>query len=170
LISSSIQKNHLQLYAINDSLTDIDLDLKLTLLDFNGNEIWSGDLFAIAKANASGIIFRHDLNFINFNQETSVLKISSKDKRWLKYFSKPKDLKLQSASIEIAVKKTNNGFQIELSTSTLQKDVFLFTDEKGHFSDNFFDLLPNEIKLIEFKTEAKTLEDLQLKRLNDFIN
>ena len=30
------------------------------------------------------------------------------------------------------------------------KDVFLFTKDKGHFSDNFFDVLPNQTKTVHF--------------------
>lgn len=168
LMSSTIEDNTLKVYAINDHLNDIDLDLKLELIDFNGNEIWSGDLYAIAKSNTSDLIFRYDLSTINFDKRASVLRISSEDKQWLKYFSKPKDLKLLQAQIETSISKTNKGFKIELSSSTLQKDVFLYTDQKGHFSNNFFDLLPNETKVIEFKTDAEALDNLQLKSLNQF--
>lgn len=168
LMSSTIEDNTLKVYAINDHINDIDLDLKLELIDFNGYEIWSGDLYAIAKSNASDLIFRYDLSTINFDKRASVLRISSEDKQWLKYFSKPKDLKLQQAQIETSISKTNKGFKIELSSSTLQKYVFLYTDQKGHFSNNFFDLLPNETKVIEFETDAEALDDLQLKSLNQF--
>jgi beta-mannosidase len=48
----------------------------------------------------------------------------------------------------------------------LQKEVFLFTKEKGHFSDNFFDLMPNETKVITFTSESETLSDLKIKTLN----
>ncbi len=170
LISSIIEDNILKIYAVNDSLIDIELDLKLELLDFNGNEIWSGDLLTIAKANASDAIFKYDLSKINFNKEASVLKISSENNQWLKYFSKPKDLKLQQGEIETIISKTNEGFKIELLSSTLQKNILLYTEEKGHFSDNFFDLLPNKTKIIEFETDSKTLENLKLKSLNMFTN
>jgi beta-mannosidase len=48
----------------------------------------------------------------------------------------------------------------------LQKEVFLFTKEKGHFSDNFFDLMPNETKVITFTSNIETLSDLKIKTLN----
>ena len=65
--------------------------------------------------------------------------------------------------------KSSITFSIELSSSTLQKDVFLFTDSKGHFFDNFFDLMPNEPKTIQFQTESKSLDSLQIKTFNTFI-
>ena len=60
------------------------------------------------------------------------------------------------------VSKTKNGFSIILTSDVLHKDMFLFLKGKGHFSDNFFDLLPNEEMTIEFKTDATYLNDLKI--------
>ena len=67
--------------------------------------------------------------------------------------------------------KTTHGFSIELSSETHQKDVFLYSDFTGHFSDNFFDLLPNETKTIEFITNETSVsnEDIKIKSFNNFI-
>jgi beta-mannosidase len=35
------------------------------------------------------------------------------------------------------------------------KDLYLDTDEKGMFSDNYFDLLPGEKVTVNFKTKEK---------------
>jgi beta-mannosidase len=47
--------------------------------------------------------------------------------------------------------------------------VFLYTSSKGHFSDNYFDLLPNTTVIITYKTDALHLDDLKTKTLNEFI-
>ena len=100
---------------------------------------------------------------------SAVLITRFNDQTTLNYFVSPKDLKLKQAPIEKKITKISEGFQIELSSIILQKDVFLFCDEKGHFSDNFFDLLPNETKTIVLKTNAETLQGLKLKTFNTFI-
>ena len=82
---------------------------------------------------------------------------------------KHKNLKLHKEEINKQIIKTSSGFTILLSSSTLQKDVFLYTQNKGHFSDNFLDLLPNETIKIHFKTTSETLEDLSIKTLNQFL-
>lgn len=170
LISSVVKDNSLEIIAINDNLVDIELNLDLELLDFNGNKLWSQNVFTIANANSSQSIFKTYLDSISFDKQNCVLKVYSDDKQWLKYFSKPKELKLKEGSIETNFYKTTDGFKIVLSSSTLQKDVFLFTDVKGFFNDNFFDLLPNEVKTIRFITDSKTLGDLKIKSLNQFVN
>jgi beta-mannosidase len=170
LISSVINDNTVKTFVVNDDLNEYHLNLNFELLDFNGNRIWSDIITTIAEANASQLINETNIDNFKFDKTSTVLRISSEDRQWLKYFAKPKDLKLKQAEINTSISKTNTGFQIQISSSTLQKNVFLYTDEKGHFSDNFFDLLPNEVKLIEFETDATTLDDLQLKSMNEFIN
>jgi beta-mannosidase len=73
---------------------------------------------------------------------------------------------LPKGNIDKKIFKTNKGFSIRLKSKVLQKELFLFTKEKGHFSDNFFDLMPNETKVITFTSESETLSDLKIKTLN----
>ncbi|WP_452219915.1 glycoside hydrolase family 2 protein [Lacinutrix salivirga] len=56
-----------------------------------------------------------------------------------------------------------------MSSAVLQKDVFLYSKEKGHFSDNFFDILPNETKTIHFKTNGSDSVTIQIKSINNLI-
>ncbi|NQX84455.1 MAG: glycoside hydrolase family 2 protein [Flavobacteriaceae bacterium] len=170
LISSNIKSNTIKTFAVNDHLTPYNLHLKFELLDFNGNRIWSDSISASVDSNTSQLIFKKNLDDFKFDRTNAFLKISSKNQQWLKYFSKPKALKLKQETLKTSIRQTNEGFEIELSSNTLQKNVFLYTDAKGHFSNNFFDLLPNEVKTITFETEASTLADLKIKTLNDFID
>jgi beta-mannosidase len=138
------------------------------LIDFTGKELWSFSKKVTALGNSSELV--HEQNLEGIEKKNAVLVSSLNHTTSTHYLAKPKDLKLQQAEINQEITKTSSGFKIKLSSSTLQKDVFLFTKEKGHFSDNFFDLLPNETVEIEFNTEAATLNDLKIKTLNQFIN
>ncbi len=170
LVSSTIEDNVLKTFIINDNLDIAHLGLGIQIIDFSGNIIWGTSKEISCDTNSSVQINEIDLSSIDFDKSNSVLVISNKSKRWLYYMSKPKDLKLQQEEITQEIIKTSSGFNIKLSSTTLQKDVFLFTRVKGHFSDNFFDLLPNESREIELETDAKVLDDLRIKTLNQFIN
>ena len=85
----------------------------------------------------------------------------------LHYFVKPKDLLLQKPYFEI---KNLKGNRLEITANKLAKNVYLFsTDNSIIFEDNYFDLLPNETKIIQisgkyskrdfFNTLAKSLFD-----------
>jgi len=80
----------------------------------------------------------------------------------------PKNLQLKTAPIRKRISENEDGFTIELSSTTLQKNVFLFTDKKGKFSDNFFNILPNETYTVDFKTSDST-GNLQIITFNNFI-
>ena len=58
---------------------------------------------------------------------------------------------------------------MQLHSETLQKDVFLYADEKGKWSDNYFDLLPGEKNETQFLTDSETTPTIHIKTLNQFI-
>jgi beta-mannosidase len=170
LISSKVENNSLKIWLVNDNMESQKGLLSMHMMDFNGNIIWKGSQDINVDSLSSDIKFQLDLSTIQFNRDEIVLVSQFKNNVSYFYFVKPKDLKLQSAEIQRKITKTEDGFSIELSSETLQKDVFLFTTTKGHFSDNFFDLLPYQSVIIHFKTKSKSLDDLQLKSFNIFIS
>ncbi len=169
LISNVIENNTLKTHLINDSLEGIASHFEIEVMDFKGN--------SILKDNTS-IYLSHD-NLVAYELDLSTLKVNKSEVVVISrfgnttsyfYLVKPKALKLKKSPIKTHVSKTDKGFQIILTSNTLQKNVFLYTTEKGHFSDNFFDLLPNTEVRIEFETEAKHLNGLKLKTLNEIMN
>ena len=167
LVSSKIENEILKTWIVNDKMTSVEGNLQLKLIDFNGNILWEDSKIVIAQANSSALKYQLDVNAFKINKADVVLVSKFNNKQALYYLVKPKDLNLKIAEIKTIITKTKDGFDIELQSETLQKDVFLHTKVKGHFLDNFFDLLPNEKIIIHFKTD--TLEDLELKTFNTFI-
>jgi beta-mannosidase len=77
------------------------------------------------------------------------------------YFRYPKDLQLEPPTFKIRAKKVKRGFEISLTASTLAKNVRLSCDQvEGFFTDNYFDLLPNEVHKLTFETSAK-IKDIE---------
>ena len=169
LISSKIENEVLKTSIVNDNMSQEQGILNLKLIDFSGNIIWEDSKNIIVVANSSAIKYELDLNTIRFNKNEVVLVSKFENSTSHFYMIKPKDLNLKTSEITKTITKTLDGFNIELTSKTLQKDVFLYADTKGHFSDNFFDLLPNESIIIHFKSNIKTLQDLQVKTFNNFI-
>ena len=164
LISSILKEGTINTFIVNDNLENLDGDLVLTLLDFNGKTVWSDTKKIQVKANTSEQF--HQLPVDQFDKKNVVLVAEFNGTSSLFYLERPKNLQLQKAPIQQTITKTQNGFSIALSSTTLQKGVFLFSNNKGFFEDNFFDLLPNEKRVIEFKTGVKNLNDLEIKSLN----
>ena len=86
----------------------------------------------------------------------------------LHYFTEPKNLSLKKSKINCEYIAPN---QIKLHSSTLQKNVWIYSTESSfQLSDNFMDLLPNEPKTIEL--ECGSLEQFKpsFMSLNDLSN
>ena len=169
IISLEIKDNVLKTYTINDNLEDETGLQKMSVLDFDGNELHFLMNTITAKANSSELQHNFVLSDIKTSRSEVVVVSEFNDVKSMYYLAKPKDLKLKKAPIEQTITKTANGFKITLQSTTLQKDVFLYAKAKGHFSDNYFDLLPHTSITIEFETEAERLEDLKIKTLNDLL-
>ena len=169
--STVIENDILKTYFINDGLKQIDVKHEFLMINnFEGRTVFTTEFDAVLYNNSSVLVNQLDLKNLNIDYKEVYVLTTLNDKNYISYLAKPKDLKLKKAPIEQTVTKTNNGFEIQLRSATLQKNVFLHTKNKGHFSDNYFDVLPNETVTIEFKTEAKTLEDLNIKTLNQLVN
>lgn len=169
LISSRVVNDTLNTYIINDDFVPYKGTLKLKIMDFNGVVLHEVSKPIVVEEDSSEIKYTLDLSTLELNKNAVVVVSTFNNEESLFYLGKYKALELNKADIEQTITKTETGFAIELSSETLQKDVFLYSKEKGHFSDNFFDLLPKEIKTIQFKTKALELKDLKLKTFNNLI-
>lgn len=169
ITSSIIENDTLKTFVINDEMELQKGNLSIRILDFIGTELWSlSDTISVSALSSE---LKHELNLKNLKLNKNAVVIETIFNTDISYFYlvRPKDLQLPISDIEQTITRTDSGFTIELFSQTLQKDVFLFNASKGHFSDNFFDLMPNERKIIEYKTRSGDLEDLNIKTLNQFI-
>jgi beta-mannosidase len=169
LVSSKFENNTFKTWIINDELNAIKGTLVFEILDFKGRKLHQFSKVVTLKSNTSDLVNTIDFSVlgINYSQVVVVSKIG--EYRSLDYLVRPKDLKLPQEDIQQNIIRTDDGFSILLSSRTLQKDVFLYSENKGHFSDNFFDLLPNESRVIYFKTKALQLNDLKIKTFNKLL-
>lgn len=190
LISAEERNDSLNIFVINDTFDRISDTLSIELMDFDGNEIFQKKIPAASPENRSEILFSLSSKNLKFDKAASVLKVNFGESEYLHYFARPKDLKLGKDEIELECQversrdllmsseetdfdnsRTDHKtiFSITLSSKSHQKNVYLSADSKGKWSDNYFDLLPNQSKTIYFYTESKNPPNLQYKTLNQFI-
>lgn len=165
LISVDEKKNNLYIYGINDELKKLEGNLKIELLDFYGKVIWQKEKTVFFEFNTSRIFDSIKLESIpKLDRNNSFFKISFKNKlldlSCIHYLAKPKDLNLVQPKINVTYL---NNTKIQLSGNTLVKNLYLESDGV-FFEENFFDLLPNETKIISTSTK---IENLKWKCLNE---
>ncbi len=150
----------LNVYINSDSTKSFDGKLQLRLNDFNGKILFSKDIPVIVESFSNKVFYTiitndllkgFDKNEVLFT--TSIErdgKIVSENKL---YFNHDKFLKLQKPDIKTKIVQVEGGFEIELTTNTLAKSVFLsLPNGDDNFSDNFFDLMPDKPERIKTKT------------------
>ena len=77
-------------------------------------------------------------------------------------FDKPKDMNIQSPRLESSVNLDDNS--VTISTDVFAKGVYLqFEGVDATFSDNYFDMVPGETKVVQFSDVSTATNTLNLK-------
>jgi beta-mannosidase len=163
MLSPVMEDDKVKVYAVSDRLAKIQGKLTLKVLSFNGEEHYDRAVDVTVESNTAGVIFSEDVDEVMGSAEaaSSVLYVEleaggEKRAENLFYFEKPKNLELPKANLGIGAKKTEDGYELIVKTDRIAKNVFLDTpDGAGHFSENFFDLLPGERKTVELKIDKE---------------
>jgi beta-mannosidase len=167
LISFERKGDHVGIYIVNDLLKNLEETLVLQLYDFKGNVLWSSSLEVEVDRNSSVLaqsFFVENMSVLDGNEVLLDAKYGDYTNTY--FFEKPKNLALENGDLDIEIQKVAEGFSIELKSQVFQKNVMLMASAKGHFSDNYFDLKPNETKTVLFKTKASSIDELTYNSLN----
>lgn len=164
LVSPFLKEDSLLVSIISDRTDSIDGQLRLNLIDFDGELLWQQKLPLTAQALMADIPFREKLKEIlpAGKEYSSLLKVQFLNHAGQilsensLYFAKTKDLKLPEARVDYSLSEKEDHWIIELRAEKLTKHLRLAFDKvPGHFSDNYFDLYPNTVKTVAFYPEQK---------------
>jgi beta-mannosidase len=170
LISVNEEDSEYKVYLINDRMEKKYGGFVNELYDFSGNLLWKSVSAVIVPDNPNEVIHfelpKSDFN--NFNLKKSVLLIrfesENETRKTLFYFAKPKDLQLTKPNIQI---RKLDELTYEVASDVLAKNVYLSSEQETLFSDNYFDVLPNQ--KIEIKL-SQPVQRIDVKSLFDTLN
>ncbi|WP_206610941.1 beta-mannosidase [Mariniphaga sediminis] len=170
LVSPYVDDLKFKVGIINDRLEKVNGQLNLKLMDFEGQVVWEKASLVEIPANSSGDYFNENRYEFLYRKNTRNLlfyaelvengKIISRN---IIFFRPFKELDVPHPNVEYTFEKTDAGFDIHLKTDKLAKNVYLqIGNEKGFFSDNYFDLLPGGRATVHLKTgiSEEKLEDV----------
>ncbi len=168
ILSVKEEDNGYDIYLINDGLDPQAGQLEVEMIDFGGSKHWNAITKETISANESRKVFKIEKHFKQEDFRKLVLsvkfKFNGESIETLHYFLKPKDLTLMKPNIQI---KKINDLTYEISSDVLAKNVYLSSEPETFFSDNYFDVLPNQ--KIEIRL-SKPVEKIETKSLFDTIN
>jgi beta-mannosidase len=155
LLSAFKHDQMVEIYGVTDRLNDAEGVLKLQLMSFDGTIIEEESIQKTMVNNTSTLLFTSDMLLKGQDSTAVVLNME-----WIEnnevvasnlfYFAKPKQQQLSEPVIEYALKEQDGKWYIEIASDQLARYVFLNIDgENEFFTDNYFDLLPGQKRLIE---------------------
>ena len=180
LLSPIYENKTLKVFLISDYQKDKKVELKAVLMDFFGKPIWQKSRKITMKANSSHQILSESLNQIiekyDKNKIFLHVELIENDKTIAEnnlFFSKVKELALPHSEIQINNIRKNGKFGIQILSDVFVKNIFIdYENDTGCFSDNYFDLLPGELKTIWFnvKNPEKEIHKVRIKSLIERFN
>ena len=159
LLVSPVQRNDsLVVFLVSDLIENSpDLILKAEVTDFSGKIIRRFQKKIDIEANVSKVIWQEKVSRLlsDAERKSTFVKLSLTNHKGrlinqqIYFVNKTKDLLLPEPKINYTVKCMDGSCELTLRTDKLVKDLFVeFPVLGARFSDNFFDLLPGEIKKI----------------------
>jgi len=173
LLSPHEENGSLNFYVVSDRLQPTAAQLRVSLLDFEGRQLWNQQHdIGIAALNSKSYLSIPIEGFLSGRDPKSVfvfaeLWVGGKAISSNEHFFQPyKNLLLPRPRISAEAVRTRAGFKITLSADKLARAVYLSAPNyRGFFVDNYFDLIPGRKVEVEFRTRAAaTVADFQ-KRL-----
>jgi len=161
ILSFHKKSDEVVLYFVTDKLESQKLKFNVQLIDFSGkiHKSWNGESFS--KANNSKIIHKINLSSLNvepnyFNDKFLYANALINEEiiaEKMKYLTAIKNLDIAAPNFTYEVKALSNFYEIKLFSENLVKNLFIDSDLEHNFSDNYFDLRPNEQKVIRIKRD-----------------
>ena len=163
LVCADIQREKLNIYAINDGALIKSAKVNIEIYDFQGVLSFKRALKIDIKSNTSMKIFSDKKdNILNgLNAENVILRASIYVDGIIAstndyFFEKTKFLNIDEQNFNVDVEKVGSAYNINIeSKSFLNKFHALCLNDSGIFSDNYFNMLPGEKRKIQFTPSEK---------------
>ncbi len=169
MLSIEDSKKKIDLYVINDTLNSYEGIINYKLYNFDGKILLDEQVICKVLPNSSGLI--HGINIADlkgkYNLKESVLvadlvvdgKVMS-HKTFI--FDKEKNVELPKATLSSSVVVENGVAKITVKSDKFARLVRLHSKTiTKPFSDNYFDILPDEEKVITIECQDMTAEQVK---------
>lgn len=177
LVSPYRDGQEIKVNIINDELTVQKGKLMVKVIGFDGKVHRNYETETEVPANTNKLVFAENLEkFVGGADPAGSFLLTEfwSGNRMVStntlFFKPYKDLKITEPHVEYTLENVDEGYKIHFTTDKLAKNIYLqLGDEPGFFSDNYFDLLPGETKIVAFQTslsEDELREVLKIRTLD----
>ncbi|WP_426452941.1 beta-mannosidase [Paenibacillus sp. S-38] len=173
-----------EIHGVSDLLEPLTGALELRLLDFQGNVLKQWTAAVTLAANTSVLLKSLAREEVLEGADPASVVLTarfegSEGTADLKehYFVPVKDLQLAAPGVKVTQRVEGEQVLFTLEADRLAKQVWLSPEAEGHFTDNFFDLLPGSPVTVAFRKRSDGGEPfaagdpgrVQVRSMYDFI-
>ena len=159
LVSPHAENGNINVYIVSDLVTGTPAELQVRLMDFEGRTLQERRMMVSVAPLKSAVYLSlstrdllkgKDPGKVFLNCELLVNGKSISDNRY--FFAPFKKLSLPTPDIKVTSVPDAGGFRITLSSPKFARAVYLSVEQHdGHFTDNYFDLIPGREMTVEFQ-------------------
>ena len=172
LISPRLENDNVNVFVVSDRVQPVAAQLKLSLLNFDGNKLWSQQKdFEVAPLNSRSYLAVPVKTLLAEKDSKSVFlltevvvegKVVSSNAL---FFEPYKNLSLPRPQINTEVLPVRGGFKVSVTSDKFARAVYLSApNAPGFFADNYFDLIPGQKIEVQFRSgAARSLSDFRSK-------
>ena len=178
LVSPIEKEGKISVYIVSDSLNDCNGKLSVSVIDFNGDTIFNETQNVTVKTNASQIYFSKPTKEIIGSKKRTEIFIRAEfvpqqggytaDNNY--FLCTMKEMNFPQAEVDWKSEKTDGGYYVTLSSKTFVRGAYLsIIGVDNSFSDNYFDILPNQPMKIFVRTSISQSDfdkQLQIRAFN----
>lgn len=156
-----------EVWISNDLQRDINGRVRIIVEDMEGNQMFAFSEVADVKANDCYRLPNNvNIDILNKRKSECYARIIFMEddtilSERLHFFTYPKDMELRETELKPSVTFNNGKYYIEFTTDVFVKDLYIEASERGDFSKNFFDLIPNVSQTVIFEPEDKNRKDVK---------
>jgi len=161
-ILANSKNESLEIQIVNSISTDLNTIVEWQLMDVYGNVLQMAEFEIVANAQSNTLV--KDFNLTIKSSPVSplflVFKLSagSFEDSHIHYLSEIEEYVLPENKLIFSMRRSGNDRIIELSSSQLERGVWIEANKAGTFSDNYFDLLPGEKRSIVFNSNSDAID------------
>jgi len=159
-------EERVEVHAVSDLREAVGCELVVTLFDFGGSALREWVRPVVLEADSAVAVFSAPvLELLDGHEPGRVLLMLSlvADGKVLDcknhYFIPAKEIPLRRTGFTVTETPGSGGLSFTVSSNVLARGIYLSAEEEGIFSDNFFDLLPGQVKTVEFSLRGTSGQD-----------
>ncbi|MCU4177240.1 beta-mannosidase [Carboxylicivirga sp. N1Y90] len=156
MLSTVNNGQQVDVFVVSDLLEDRKAQLRMQLMDFQGNIFQDETTDIVIEQNTStqlNSIKTSDFPRLDATTNVLVLNVVENDEVLCSkyhYFESQKELKLREPKINVKVEEAEGETYLLVSSNTLVRNLYLYDELSGLIlDDNYFDLLPGDMKRIK---------------------